>query len=121
AVGGDQRVDDLRHAAAGQVMGLQLAGGDVQAGFDGADARKDDDARIDLPQPHADQVHHADPGAGEKSLNPQVEELGDDEDQRQGDEHHDADDDPEDEIHDVVIDSFGSDRIVRSALSPRAS
>src|SRR6185437_14710880 len=66
AVRGDDRLDDPRHVAAGQIVGFQAARRDpgdrvgADAGLHGHDFRLHDQAGVDLPQAHPDQAEQAD-------------------------------------------------------------
>ena len=62
-MGGNERLDHVLHAAAGEIVVLEIGRSDVgQTGLQRLDFGVHDHARVDLPQPHADQLEQADVG-----------------------------------------------------------
>ena len=82
AMGGDERTDDVRHVAAGQVMRLERSRRDRvsprETGLNGHDLAADDHGRIHLADRHHHQLPDVDVGPGEDALDPEVEVAGQD-------------------------------------------
>ena len=86
----NEGVDDAVYVAAGQIMGFQLVGIDVEARFIRLDQRQDNLRRHDAAQAHADEIDDADGHAGSHGRNPQADGH---EVQKQGYGHNGYDDD----------------------------
>src|SRR5439155_24522848 len=74
-VGGDHRVDDALHVAAGENVRFHLRRRDVDPRAAGLNARVDDGDGVDLSQLHADQVEHAHARAADEGADVKVNEL----------------------------------------------
>ncbi len=86
-------MDTSDDVAAGEVLGLHLVDADVDAGFLGPDAGIHHEAVGHLPQPHGDQVDHADVGAGQPRAQKHAEERENDPDDDQSRDAENDDDD----------------------------
>ena len=65
-------------------MGLKGIGGDVDIGFGGGNAVVDDERGGHFPQAHEEEVEEADRGSGDSCLQPEVEEVDDEEEKDHG-------------------------------------
>ena len=90
AMGGNNRLDHVRHAAAGQIVGLEPPGADAGLFFR-ADARlhrhdlaQNNDVLIDVSKAHADQAQQADIGAGHVRPKPDFPVIVENDDDDQG-------------------------------------
>ena len=71
-------------------MGFELVGGVIQPGFGGGDPAVDDCCRMNFPEAHQDKVGKAHRSAGSAGLNPEAQEV--DEDQGDNKEKKDSKD-----------------------------
>ena len=81
----------------------------ADAGLHGHDLGLHDHPGVDLPQAHADQAEHADPGVGHVGLKPQlaVADGHDQHDQHEDDANDDPDEHPGDDSVELVLGEKG--------------
>ena len=91
-VRGDERLDRVLDIAAGQVVGLEQVGRDVDPGFDRGDAGIDDEGGRHAAKAHPDELAHAYRRSGNEGANVKAGKAQDDRDANEQDDGDDADD-----------------------------
>jgi hypothetical protein len=91
-VSGDEGQHDMRDLATCQEVRLKLVGVDRDARFGGGDARIDDHGIRHATQPHGEECGETDRRVRDPGTQPEIEEFGNDQEQNERDDDHDAGD-----------------------------
>ena len=84
----DHGKNDLANIPASEVMGFQcVRGTEIQASFLRCDMAIDDQRYGNSSEPHGDELSHGDRGVGDLGAQPDVEELEENDDDKQGDKN----------------------------------
>ena len=97
----------MRHFTPGEEMRLKLIGADGDAGLGGGDAGIDDQGIGHAAQPHGEQRGKTDRCIGDACPQPEIEKLGDHQEQDESDNDSSADEEDFESGHEWVVGELG--------------